>query len=147
MALHTFDVAAFRALFAQFTSDTVYPDATLQLYWDTATSYISAYDACRLTGAPLQLALNLMTAHLAQLFTVAASGVTPVGGVITSATIDKVSVTASAPPTGPSGWRYWLATTPYGLQLWALLSAKSVGGWAVGGSPERRAIRKVGGRF
>lgn len=148
MAVHTFDVAAFRSQFVAFASTTLYPDVTLEGYFTMATAYIALWDNCGLSGARLDLALNLMTAHLAQIFTmIAATPLSPTTGVQTSATIDKISVTYEAPPSGPSGWRYWLSTTPYGLQLWALLSARSVGGFYIGGSPEKAAIRKVGGRF
>jgi hypothetical protein len=33
------------------------------------------------------------------------------------------------------------------LQLWALLQKVSAGGVYIGGSPERRGFRKIGGRF
>jgi hypothetical protein len=74
------------------------------------------------------------------------SGGGGVTGVVTGATIDKVSVQLAAPTT-KSGWQYWLASTPYGMQLWAFLSIKSAGGLYIGGRPERRAFRKVGGNF
>jgi hypothetical protein len=51
-----------------------------------------------------------------------------------------------APPAA-NAWQYWLNTSPYGMQLLALLQAKGVGGLYVGGLPERDAFRKVYGVF
>lgn len=152
MAAHTFDPAAFRAMFPAFADTNKYPDALLSGYFSIAALYMDNNDNCLLSGDTLQFALNLMTAHLTQLMTQAAGSMTGgvgaggVGGVMTSATIDKVSVTVAAPPTR-DGWQYWLATTPYGQQLWALLIGASVGGVYVGGLPERRGFRKVYGTF
>lgn len=146
MATHTFDVAAFRLQFPQFADATKYPDALLSGYFQMATCYISPDDyACGLHGDCLQLALNLMTAHLAALGALDSTGQGTVG-IITSSTIDKVSVTQQVPTT-KSAWQFFLSKTPYGIQLWALLGVKSAGGWMVGGSIERRGFRKAGGVF
>jgi hypothetical protein len=143
MAVHTFDVTAFRLQFPQFADETKYPDDLLAGYFSMATCYINANDSCWFSGDCLQLALNLMTAHLAAINAVEPDGSV---GIATSATIDRVSVTSQVPTT-KSGWQFFLAKSAYGLQLWALLQAKSVGGFIVGGSLERRAIRKAGGVF
>lgn len=129
--------ATFRALFPAFANTQTYSDAALQLYWNTATSYISTCQRwCGLNGtAQLTLALNQMTAHIAQLMTLAASG--QAGGVVVAATIDKVTVTLMPPPA-TNEWRYWLNQTPYGQALLALLEVKAVGGFfAVGSAPFR----------
>ena len=60
--------------------------------------------------------------------------------------IDKVTVTNMPPPV-KNGWQFWLATTPYGMQLWALLKRMAGAGLYIGGLPERRAFRKVFGTF
>lgn len=147
MAEHTFDVATFRLLFPAFANPTLFPDLYLDAQWTAATGYIGSYDGCLLAGARLQQALNLMTAHLVQLNVIIANGgQTPTVGVLQSATVDKVTV-SNVPPPATNGWKYWLATTPYGLQLWALLQMASAGGLYIGGSTERRAFRKAGGRF
>lgn len=146
MATHTLDLAAFRALFPEFV-DPPYSDALLTLYWDIATCAISSVDNCAISGKCLENALYLMLAHIATILQKAtASGGTSAVGVKTGATVDKVSVTYSAPPFN-SGWQSWLAQTPYGLTLWALLSALSAGGAYIGGLPETDAIRKVYGVF
>ena len=147
MALHTFDVAAFRQQFPAFADETKYPNALLEGYFNVATCYVNPNDNyCGLFGDCLQTALYLMTAHLAFIYTANAQGQIPGVGIITSATIDKVSVTSQV-PTSTSMWELFLLRSPYGLQLLALLKARAAGGWMVGGSNERQAFRKAGGRF
>lgn len=147
MAQHTLDIATFRLLFPAFADAIKFPDAYIQAQWDMAVSYLGDVDGCLFGGSEMQSALNLMTAHLMAInVLIAAGGASGDVNVSTGATIDKVSVTA-APPPFKDGWSYWLSTTPYGKQLWALLSIKSAGGWYFGGRPELRAFRKVGGRF
>lgn len=147
MATHTLDLATFRLLFPSFADPTKFPDAYIQAQWDMATSFLGDVDGCLLEDDALQSALNLMTAHLMAINVLLAAGGGSGGvGVGTQATIEKVSV-SYAPPPFKNGWQYWLSTTPYGAQLWALLGLKSAGGWYFGGRPERVAFRKVGGRF
>jgi hypothetical protein len=144
MALHTFDVDLFRLQFPAFANPITFPDARLQSDWNMAVCYINPNDFCYLKGDCLQLALNQMTAHLAESSVLIGEGQNP--GFIQAASIDKVSVTLQAPPD-KSQWGTWLASTPYGQQLWALLQAKSVGGYYVGGVPETSAFRRVGGIY
>lgn len=144
MALHTFDVDLFRLQFPAFANPIEFPDARLQMYWDMAVCYINPNDFCYLSGDCLQLALNLMTAHLAASNVLIEGGQNP--GFTTSASIDKVNVSLQPPPV-TSGWNFWLATTPWGVQLWALLQASSVGGYYIGGRPETSAFRHVGGSY
>lgn len=144
MAQHTLDITAFRQAFPAFADVILYPDATISLRWGEATVYLGDYDGCLLSGVGLQSALNYMTAHILASFVLIGRGQTP--GIVTQSTVDKVSVSLAPPPTR-SGWQWWLATTPYGMALWALLTAKSAGGAYVGGRPERAAFRKVLGNF
>lgn len=142
-----FDVAAFRLAYPAFANpNTFYADATLQQYWNSAINYISNYSPnCSLFPVAKQaLALNYMTAHLAELSNIIRCGNTP--GMVTSATIDKVSVTLQPPPE-VNQWQWWLNLTPYGQQLLALLQVASVGGMYFGGRPEIAAFRKTGGQF
>lgn len=146
MAVVVFDPTTFRAQFPQFTSVTLYPNAQLQMYFDTAEEFISNRDnltACgcgsgSLRPKKLALALNLMTAHLAALGIQAAAGETT--GLLQSATIDKVSVSLTPPPN-KNQWQWWLNQTPYGQQLLALLAVASVGGYYFGGNPVLPAFR------
>jgi hypothetical protein len=145
MAQHTFDYALFQQQCPEFATSP--PEATLQAYFDMATSYASAFDnyCGGFNGAALDLALNLLTAHIAKIQETIAGGTDTV--VVTSSTIDKVSVSLLAPPVKDS-FQYWLMTTPYGKQLAALARAQFAGGFYVSkGLPERQAFRKVGGTF
>lgn len=143
-AVLVFDIAAFRVEFPAFNNAAAYPNATLQAYWNNATNYISSTNYGWLNCAPRQQALNLLTAHLAALSALIAAGQTP--GFVKDATVDKVSVSI-VPPETQNQWQWWLNTTPYGQQLLALLTVKSVGGFFVGGSPVRAAFRNFRGRF
>lgn len=140
---HTLNIADFRAAFPQFASDVIYPDAMLNQWWSMATCAMSPDDNCIISGDCLQSALYLMMAHMGVIFTRIAAGQMRVGNP-TSSAIDKVSVSYSVPPF-KDGWEFWLSQTPYGLQLWALLQLRAVGGFYFGGAPERAAIRRVGG--
>lgn len=133
------DITTFRLLFPEFADPAAFPDDYLSAQYDTSITYL---------GANFEVAgLRFLTAHFLKLnVMMTAGGGAGVTGVVTGATIDKVSVTMAAPPIR-SGWQQWLAQTPYGAQLWALLSLRSAGGLYIGGRPERQAFRKVGGNF
>lgn len=143
MATIPFDPTAFRAQFPQFQNTSTFPDSTLQVYFATAGLYINnqaggSYCGGLTTAQKIQ-ALYLMTAHLAALSVLILSGQTP--GILTGATIDKISVTIEPPPA-PNQWQYWLQTTPYGQQLLALLQVASVGGlYITTGAPGRAGFR------
>lgn len=142
MTAHVFEPAKFRALFQEFAIDP--SDVALGVYWGVASNYIASSDGVILPGDALDYALNLMTAHIAKLQAIAAAGNTP--GVVSSATEGSVSVSFQPPPV-KSALQFWLAQTPYGAQLWALLSVKSAGGLHIGGSLERASFRKAAGVF
>ena len=138
-AILTFDVTSFRAQFPAFMNPTMFPDATLQLYWNNATAYVSDVgNFGRLQGTDRQLALNLMTAHLTAISVLIANGQIP--NIVDASTIDKISVTLLPPPV-KTEWQWWLCTTPYGQSLLALLQGRSIGGYFVGGSPQRAAFQ------
>lgn len=138
------DIAYFRSIFPAFADSGVYSDAYLQLMYEMAGQFIETTPNCSLPEGPLALALNFMTAHLMATSDAAQTG-GPVG-VVTGATIDKVSVTLQA-RAATNDWSIWLASTPYGVQLAALLRVHSRGGFEVGSQPERAAFRAVGGVF
>ena len=145
MTIIVFDVVLFRSQFPVFTNATTYPTPMLQMYWDMAICYINDEGNYGwLNGVCRQLALDLMTAHLTALSLLIVAGQVP--GLVQSATIDKVSVSLTPPPQ-PNQWQWWLGLTPYGQQLLALLQTRAVGGFYIGGLPERSAFRKVGGIF
>lgn len=144
MATHVLDVAAFRLTFPAFSDAGAFPDVMLQTYWTLATAFINPNDGWAICGDQLQAALNFMTAHLTWSFKLITDGTTAV--VVKGSRIDKVDVQLEPPPSKDQ-WQWWLATTPYGVMLWALLKAAAAGGFYTGGRPERSAFRKVGGVF
>lgn len=136
------EVATFRELFPAFADPTEYPDAQVSGYFVMAECWLGEY----LDGCPCRDQLYyLLVAHLLYVAGTAASGES-VGGVITSSSVGGVSVSVQTMPVR-SAWQAWLAGSPYGLQLWALLRIRAGGGRYVGGSPERSGFRKTGGTF
>ncbi len=142
---YQFDYAYFIGLFTEFNDPLAYPSSVLAGYWTLAESgYLPSTDQCILNGTALVTCLNLMTAHLAKSFSQANSG--KPGVVLTGATQGTVSA-SMAPAPFTNGYQYWLSTTPYGAQLWALLQVRSAGGIYVGGTLDRASFRRAGGRF
>lgn len=139
-----FNASLFREQFPAFQCTTPISDSVLQGYFDMATAYISNQNCGnyrRIGGLNLPQktqALYLMTAHLG---TIARSIQTNnVVGVLTQASIDKVSVSLEPPPS-KNQWQYWLNSTPYGQQLLALLQVLSVGGFYANPKPTIQAFR------
>ena len=143
-ALIEWDIGKFRLSFPAFASDSTYPEPLLSAHWEAAICYVSPQDDGYLQGECRARALNLMTAHLMALADSVKAGQTP--GMVSAATIDKVTVTLTPPPI-KSQWQWWLSLTPYGQQLLALLSANAVGGFYLGGLPEGSAFRRVHGIY
>jgi hypothetical protein len=140
----TFSYADFILAYPGFANATTFPEATLQGYWDMAINYISPSNYGWLSGNARLQALNLLTAHIAQLFVTIQAGQVP--GLMQTATIDKVTVGLTPPPL-KSQFQWWLSLTGYGQQLLAMLQIFSVGGFYFGSLPERAAFRCVGGIF
>lgn len=146
MTTITFDPDAFRLVFPAFADPAVYPDAVLQVRFDVATFHINPnVYPCGMTAGQLTYCLQLMTAHLQTLATLAAGG--NVAGIVIQSKVGDVQVGLAPPPYGTSQWRYWLNLTPWGQELLALLSTLGAGGFYVGGLPESAAFRKFGGIF
>lgn len=141
-----FDPAAFRLLFPAFADPIVYPDDMLAGYYVVAQCFITPSCLWCCPDDCLGVALNLLTAHL--LATTGGPVAAAIGGtgVVSAATIDKVTV-SRAVPTVRGAWQQWLIQSPYGMQLLALLQTKAAGGWYVGGSLDRHSIRQAGGSF
>lgn len=141
----SYNDANFRAQFPAFANTTMFPEAMLSGYWTTGTAYINADGGPGWrNAAQLQRAMDLMCAHLAQIATQLANG-QPIG-VMTAATEGSVSITLQPPPT-KTAFGYWLASTPYGVELRGLLGIVAGVGFYVGGSLERAGFRKIGGVF
>lgn len=135
------DIAEFRAAFPAFASEVTYPDAMILSTYQSAICFIPECSG----GACHTRKIYLMLAHLLTLQNAIATN--NYSGIVNGSTIDKVSVTLSAPPFGTSQFKYWLNLTPYGQELLALLAVDSAGGFYVGGRGELSAFRKVRGRF
>lgn len=142
---HTFDPVAFREAFPYFASETKYPTEQLAGYFAVATLSIYPYDWLLVSGDTLQRMLDLFTAHLAYRYNQMLQGNNAVG-VVTGATIDKVNVSMQVPAT-VKAWQAWLLLSPFGLELWAMISALKPKAIPVGGLPERQGFRRVGGGF
>ena len=134
----------FRAQFPAFADPVKYPMATLSGYCTMASSYINIYSVNGWNQVQLQLAVDLLAAHLAKSFDLINAGVTTM--LITGSTEGTVSVSGTPPPT-TTGWQWWLATTPYGTQLRALLEIVGSVGFYVGGSAPRSGFRSPWGGF
>lgn len=135
-----FNYAAFIQYYAQFSNDALYPKATLNLYWNEATTIVNNNTyAGGLTLQQRTRALNLMTAHLAVLNGQAAAG--QQGGLVQGATIDKVSVQLTPPPEATQ-FQWWCNQTQYGQMYLAMLDSASVGGFYFNGYPTTYTLRR-----
>lgn len=138
--LQTPEIEPFRVQFPAFADMVKYPDATIKGIFDRAACIIKLNAGCGCGAVlPCRLhALYLLSAHILALSEQAAKAQQGqnVAGFATSASIDKVSVSIAPPPV-KNGFQYWLSTTPYGLELWALLSQKSGFGIYYGGQFEQ----------
>lgn len=143
--LHTFNYPLFQEQIPEFATSPT--QAVLQTYFDMATNFANPNDnwCGGFNGSALDLVLNLITAHIAKIQQYIANGQDAV--IVTSSTIDKVSVSLMEPPVKDM-FQYWLATTPYGKQVLALARAAFAGGfYSAPGIPERRGFRKAYGTF
>jgi hypothetical protein len=141
-AILTFDYALFIKQIPAYSNAMTYPEAVLQGWWDIAINYISDLNCGSLHGASRQYAINLMMAHLIYISGLIAAGTVPY--LMQNSTIDKITVGLTPPPLR-NQYDWWLSVSPYGQQLLALLQAKSVGGFYIGGSAPRAAFGYQGG--
>lgn len=132
----TVSLAAFYRQFPEF--DTPEYAKIAPICFDRAQLYIATvYKGCaRLSGDKRALAIYLLTAHLSQLSLNNAANNGQIGQVA-SASVDGVSIAYAQLPSATDAWSYWLALSPYGLQLLALLETLTAVPFYVGGSFER----------
>ncbi|WP_168404764.1 DUF4054 domain-containing protein [Erwinia amylovora] len=130
----TFPLEAFRVLYPQFND---VPADDLFLIAKSATCY---FPECQ--GICSSKLWMRVAAHRLMLRQMAANGGSP-SAAVTSATIDKVSVSFAAPLTN-ANWSYWYNLTPSGQQCLALIKRCRVTRY-IGGMGERAAFRRVGG--
>lgn len=142
----TYDDATFRATLVYFANTVTYPAALMQQFFTNGTSYISNYNRGALNGENRQLALYLMTGHLAALNDMVNANDGSVPGYVKDASVDKVKVSLQPPPA-KNQFQFWLGLTPWGQQLLPLLCIASAGGFYVGGRPEGLAFRRTYGGF
>ena len=142
MATYTFNLASFQAACPALAST---DPTVLAGLWNTAATFLGNGDTPTMQGPAMVLALNLLTGHLAQSMNLLQSGQNTVAPMI-GATEGSVTVSMQPPPV-KSEWQYWLASTPYGVQLWALLGLQGAGGFMIGGSLENSSFRRAGGAF
>lgn len=146
MTATAFDPALFRTQFDAYACTQTYPDTLLSRFWIMGSAFISPNNGNSrvLTQAQAQLCNDLMCAHLLKSRDMLNSG--QVTAPVTGATEGTVSMQLMPPPA-KSAFGYWLATTPYGAELRALLGVIAGVGFYVGGLPEKSALRRVGGYF
>ena len=144
MTTPAYNDANFRAQFPAFADPVQFPMATLQGYWTMASQYINIYSRTGWCDTQLQLAVDLLAAHIAKSFQLINAGVTTM--LITGSTEGTVTVSGTPPPT-TTGFQWWLSTTPYGAQLRALLDIRAGIGFYVGGSFPRAGFRNGWGSF
>ena len=142
----SYNDANFRLQFPAFADITDYPTAQLNNWWTMGTAYINIYDniPSNFSNAQLQLAVDLMCAHLAQSFTMINAGIP---SVVVQGTGEGTVNVSMTPPQISTSFGWWLATTSYGAQLRALLRAVAGVGLYVGGSYENMGFRRAGGFF
>lgn len=126
---------------AEFYSE--YPEFNTEEYknicpaaFRQAKTFISIKNGCRLAGEQRKMAIYLLTAHLSVLSHKNQTGQAGQGGLVASAAVGEVNVSYVQIPSMDM-WSYWLAQTPYGLELLALLEALTAVPFYVGGSLER----------
>lgn len=112
MDINLFPLQSFRALYLQFNS---LADDDVLIVARSAINYFSTdNNICR------DELWMLVTAHMLALRQMIAEGLSPIG-VITNATIDKISVSFAPPPIS-SDWSHWFKITLYGQQFLTLIS-------------------------
>ncbi len=98
-----------------------------------AINYIDIHCGCICNKK--QYAIFLLTAHLLTIQGNIGNGETT-GGIQTSASIDKVSVSI-APPPFTNNFEYWSGQSPYGAELLALINLSVATPDYTGGSFQR----------
>lgn len=135
----TVSLTEFYAEYPEFNTDQykdICPVALRQ-----SKNFISLKNCGRLKDEQRKSAIYLMTAHLSVLSlrnrSGAASGSGAAAGIVASAAVGEVNISYQQIPADDNMFDYWLATTPYGLELLAMLEMLSTIPFYVGGSLER----------
>lgn len=114
--------------FTEFADDAAFPDGDIQFWLDIAYEDLSGTRF----GSRLDLAAELFTAHMIVLGRrnrIAADGGKTPGqatGVVTSRSVDKVSVSYDASKLSEDGASFW-NSTDYGMRFWWILRQRCLG--------------------
>ena len=141
------DVEEFRQKLPAFANPVLYPTDSILLMADMVDCYIDVGNRWFRCVKCQELMTELLTAHLLVLNGTPAAPANGATGIISNATVGSVSVGFVSASASKGAFMSWLGKTPYGEQLAALLARLAIGLGYIGGSAERRAFRKVGGRF
>tara|TARA_R110000868_G_scaffold124084_6_gene328262 strand:+ start:586 stop:1002 length:417 start_codon:yes stop_codon:yes gene_type:complete len=138
MSSIVFDIAEFRVQYPIF--DTI-SDAVVLRAFASAEMFISNNTSDYLTEVKLKFVLYLMTAHILQIGVESASNGGGSAGIVSSTSIDKISVSFEA-RLSKSAFQYFLNKTIYGEEILALFSLWSAGGFYIGGSTATLGFRR-----
>lgn len=141
------DVDEFRIRRPAFANPALYPTDDILLWADTTDCYIDVGNRWFRCVKCQELMTELLTAHLLYIYGTGSAPGNSSSGVVTNATVGSVSVGITSALTSKGAFISWLGKSPYGEDLAAILARLSIGLGYIGGAPERRAFRKVGGRF
>lgn len=131
----TFPLDLFKLKYPMFADA---QDVLINAVADDALCYIN-----ECSGKCTEQLWMLLVAHMMYLRSKIDAG--SLTGEISSATIDKVSVSFVAPPAATEA-NHWFSLSPFGKQFLALRK-RCASPIYVGGSPERSAFRSAGGIF
>lgn len=103
-----------------------------------AKRHAKRWNSCIICGDSKKDAIYLLTAHLSALRLKAQSGQSSGGGagIVASASVGEVSIGYQQIPSSDA-FEYWLSSTPYGLELLALLESLTAVPVYIGGTLER----------
>jgi ligand-binding sensor domain-containing protein len=135
-----FSDADMRAVLPAYNNPVAYPTTTLNMWFNNALGFMTDEESGLVDASDQGMMIYLMAGHLMSLSAMICDNDGAPVGLVSAATVDKVSVTMQLPPN-PSQFQWWLSTTPYGAQLYAMLGVATVGGYWIGGSPQRWAYR------
>tara|TARA_R110001606_G_scaffold141321_2_gene280501 strand:- start:27369 stop:27785 length:417 start_codon:yes stop_codon:yes gene_type:complete len=130
MSSIVFDIAEFRIRYPRF--DGISNDVVLRAF-ESAEMFVSNNTSYYLNESRLKYVLYIMTAHIIQIGVDTASNGGGSAGIVSSTSIDKISVSFED-RLNNTAFQYFLNKTIYGEEILALFSLWSVGGYYVGGS-------------
>jgi hypothetical protein len=118
-----------RQIFPEFTNAADYPDAQIQFWIDLAYKMMSLdrWDDLLDQGVTLFVAHHLALARREYLASLSGGAPGAVSGIVTSKSVDKVSVSYDVSSVGYAAAGFWNMTT-YGIRYWRLITMVGAGG-------------------